>query len=130
MGHYSNEILRNAEAINQLHSRIQETVKSRDKNDHKYKEWQSACKEFHSKYNHLAFPGGFDGAFERIVRGDVNAVEAALSFVECRPYFFRSGYMFKDILRKLKKAPLDSAQIERLNLVLAAYLKYRESKKA
>ena len=28
----------------------------------------------------------------------LNTVEAAICFLECRPYFFRSGYMFKDIL--------------------------------
>ena len=130
MGNYTEEILRNAETINQLHSKIHETVKYRDKNEHKHKEWQSACKEFHEKYDSLAFPGGFEGAFERIINGESKAVEAAICFVECRPYFFRSGYMFKDILRKLKKAPLDSSQTKRLNQVLEAYAKYKKSKNA
>lgn len=130
MRYYAEEILRNAEAINKLHSRIQETLKSRDKNEHKHQEWQSACNEFHAKYDSLAFPGGFEDAFERILGGDNKAMEAALCFAECRPYFFRSGYMFKDILRKLKKAPLDPGQKTRLNQVLESYAKYRETKNA
>ena len=130
MRHYTAEILRNAEIINQLHSRIHEALKYRDKSEHKYKEWQRACEEFHSRYDSLAFPGGFEGAFERIIGGDNKAMEAALCFVECRPYFFRSGYMFKDILRKLKRAPLDVEQTMRLNQVLEAYARYQSSKNA
>ena len=105
-------------------------MKYRDKSEHKYKEWQRACEEFHSRYDSLAFPGGFEGAFERIIGGDNKAMEAALCFVECRPYFFRSGYMFKDILRKLKRAPLDVEQTMRLNQVLEAYARYQSSKNA
>jgi hypothetical protein len=128
MGHYTEEILRNAEVINQLHSRIHETFKFREKNEHKLREWQSACKEFSTRYNSLAFPGGIEGAFERIIGGDAKSIEAALCFVECRPYFFRSGYMFKDLLRKLKRAPLESSQLNRLNRVLEAYAKYQKAK--
>ena len=55
MGHFTDEILRNAEKINQLKARIDEAVKYRDKNEHKRKEWQKACAEFHAQYNVLAF---------------------------------------------------------------------------
>jgi len=130
MGHYTNEILRNAEKINQLNSKIKETFELRDKNKHKNLEWRKACSEFHDNYNELAFPGGLDGAYERILEGDHKAMEAALCFVECRPYFFRSGYMYKDLLRKLKKAPLKRDQVERLETVLKVYKKYREDKNA
>jgi hypothetical protein len=130
MGHYSEEILRNAEIINRLKKRIDETVKYRDKNDNKRKEWEKACADFHSQYNTLAFPGGVSGAYERIVSGEPKAVEAALCFIECRPYFFRSGYMFKELLRKLKKSPLDDGQKERFEKVLTAYKEYRKRRNA
>ena len=61
-----------------------------------------------------------------ILAGDLQTIDAALGFVECRPYFFRSGYMFKDLLRKLKRAPMDAANTKRLELVLQAYADYRE----
>ena len=130
MGRYTEEILRNAERINQLKKRIDETVKLRDKNEHKRKEWQTACQDFHSNYDSLAFPGGFSNAYERIASGEQQAIEAALCFIECRPYFFRSGYMFKDILKKLKKANLDKLQRSRFEEVLTAYNEYKKRKNA
>jgi hypothetical protein len=117
-------ILRNAAEINRLKARIDETFKTRNKNENKRREWESACKDFHSNYDRLAFPGGLDGAYERILTGDAETMEAAISFLECRPYFFRSGYMFKDILRK--KAPLSHRQKERLEAVLKSYNEYRQ----
>ena len=66
MGHYTEEILRNAERINQLKTRIDETLKYRDKNDDKKIEWEKACADFHSQYDSLVFPGGFDGVYSRI----------------------------------------------------------------
>jgi DNA repair exonuclease SbcCD ATPase subunit len=91
MGNYTEEIIRNAERINQLKKRIDETVKTRNKNDQKRKEWQKACADFHSSYDALAFPGGFSNAYERILSGEQQAIEAALCFIECRPYFFRKS---------------------------------------
>jgi len=122
-------ILCNAEEINRLHSRIHETFKDRDKSEEQSQKWKQACEEFHEKYNSLAFPGGLEGAYERILSGNVEAIEAGLSFLECRPYFFRSGYMFKDILRKLKKAPLDRKQRIRLGVIIARYDNYRKHRR-
>ena len=130
MGHYTDEILQNARIINELKARIDETVKFRDKNEYKRKEWQKACADFHKEYDALAFPGGYEGAWQRILDGDYKAMEAAICFLEVRPYFFRSGYMFKDILRKARQAPLSEDQRKRLNEVLDAYRKYRESRNA
>lgn len=126
-------IQHNAEEINRLHERVHETFKSRDKNEHERREWEKACKEFHDNYDRLAFPGGLKGAYERILAGAPEAMEAAICFLEARPYFFRSGYMFKDILRKAKKAPLSKNQQERLEAVrnkFDEYRKHRNEKKA
>ena len=119
-------ILRNAEEINHLKTRIDETFKTRRTDKKKREAWEKACEEFHSNYNRLAFPGGLEGAYERILAGDPEAMEAAVCFLECRPYFFRSGYMFKDILRKAKKAPLSEKQKERLAVVQKNYSEYRK----
>jgi len=108
---------RNALEIARLHARIHETVKLRGRGPAEKQEWQQACAEFHARYDGLAFPGGYIGALERITAGDPNAMEAAICFLEVRPYFFRSGYMFKDILRKARRAPLSSAQANRLAVV-------------
>jgi hypothetical protein len=74
-----------------------------------------AYHEFVASWNVLAFPGGYkNGALARIGAGDPEAMETALCFLELRPYFFRSGYMFKDILRKCRNAPLSAEQAKRL----------------
>ncbi|VAW59316.1 hypothetical protein MNBD_GAMMA11-1416 [hydrothermal vent metagenome] len=130
MGNITKEIGRNTKIINELHSRIHETVKYRNESNQKNKGWKQACEEFHHQYDALAFPGGLEGAYERIVNGDKYAMEAAICFLECRPYFFRSGYMFKDILRKVKRAPLSNKLQTRLQKILEAYNEYKKSKRA
>lgn len=128
MGHYDTEIRESERRINFLHSQIHETLKHRDANKHKFREWDAACKEFHSNYDRLAFPGGLEGAYERILSGEPAAVEAALCFIEIRPYFFRSGYMYKDLLRKLAKAPLKGNDLKRFQVIKEAYAEYRANR--
>jgi hypothetical protein len=123
-------ILSNAEKIRELTSRIHEAVRTRSSSPDARRKWELACQTFHSRYGELAFPGGYSGALERIVAGDADTIEAALCFLEVRPYFFRSGYMFKDILRKTKRAPLSSHQAARLAQVVGAYALYRAQRAA
>ena len=126
-------IERNATEISRLHARIHETVKLRGHGPAEKQEWEQACAEFQARYDDLAFPGGYSGALERIVAGDPDAMEAAICFLEVWPYFFRSGYMFKDILRKAKRAPFSIAQAERLAVVeqkLEAWRARREGHEA
>jgi hypothetical protein len=118
-------MLQNAEEIKRLSARIDETVQHRSESREKHREWESACAEFHERYRTLAFPGGYDGALGRIVAGDEEAMEAAICFLECRPYFFRSGYMFKEILREAKRAPLSPDQTRRLQVVLQRLAEWR-----
>lgn len=106
-------MLRNAEELRRLHQRVHETHRLRDRGPEHRQRWATACEEFHRRYDALAFPGGYGGVLERIVAGDHGTIDAALDFVECRPYFFRSGYMYKDLLRKLKRAPLTGSQARR-----------------
>ncbi len=80
----------NAEEVARLHSRVHEAFAQRDRSSDKRQEWERACETFHSRYNEPAFPGGFDGALDRIAAGDPESMEAAICFLELRPYFFRS----------------------------------------
>jgi hypothetical protein len=121
-------IVENAEELVRLHSRIHETLKKREESVEDRQKWEQACAEFHARYDLLAFPGGYDGALERIVSGDPLAMEAAICFLECRPHFFRSGYMFEDILRKSKRAPLSLEQHARLNAVVERLNEWRNGK--
>jgi len=121
-------IRENAAEIVRLHSRIHETVRHRHENPKKRLEWEQACAEFHKRYSNLAFPGGYEGALQRITSGDPSTMEAAICFLECRPYFFRSGYMFKDILRRCRKTPLTSEQTARLKVIEQKLLEWRQRK--
>jgi len=121
--------VRNAEEIRKLHGRIHETYSNRSKFPGATQEWERACEEFHARYDGLAFPGGYDTALERLASGDAETIESALCFVELRPYFFRSGYMFETLMRKLKHVPLDADQSERFERVVQAYKQWRQSKR-
>jgi hypothetical protein len=106
---------------------------------HRNETWRDPCKtpeqrrrafsEYCDRYDELAFPGGASSAIARVASGDSEAIEAALCFVEARPFFFRSGYMFKAFLQKLKRAKLSPSQSKRFGRVLSAYALWREQKK-
>jgi len=124
------ELIRsNAEELRALNARILETARLRNRSPEDNENWETACRTFHSRYSALAFPGGYDNALERIAASEPAAVDAALCFLEVRPYFFRSGYMYKDILRKVKRAAVNKEQAARLTEIVAAYDKYRASRR-
>jgi hypothetical protein len=117
--------------IVRLNSRIKETYAQRSKSSEKMQEWKQACAEFHSRYAGLAFPGGYQGnVLDHILSGDSQAMETAVCFLEVRPYFFRSGYMFKDILRKCRRAPLSLDQTARLKAIERRLSDWRQRKLA
>ena len=62
--------------------------------------------------------------------GDPESMEAAICFLELRPYFFRSGYMFESILRRAKRAPLSQEQVARLQHVIQALAAWRSKRSA
>lgn len=111
-----------------LHGRIHETFRSRDDGPRQREAWVSACAEFHSRYDSLAFPGGYEGAVERLLAGDAYTVEATVCFLEAKPYFHRSGYMFSRLLRKAGRAPLSAAQAARLQAVVEREARWREER--
>jgi hypothetical protein len=123
-------IRENAAEIVRLHSRIHETWAQRSMSSEKKREWEQACAEFYARYEEFAFPGGYRGALDRVSSGDLEAMEAAICFLECRPYFFRSGYMFKDIVRTCRRAPLLPEQAARLKVIEQKLLEWRERKQA
>ena len=111
-------IAENTVEIVRLHARIHETVHERSNSETAFKLWKEACAEFHLRYNHLAFPGGYGEALEKFRQRDESVIEPALCFLEARPYFFRSGYMWNTLLRRVKRAPLSKGQRQRLDDVL------------
>ena len=126
---FRNQVTRNANEIARLYGRIRETLCFRDDGPDQKAEWRDACSDFHAQYDDLAFPGGVYTARERLRAGDEQAIEYAIAFLEVRPYFFRSGYMYKDFMRVLRNCPLSVDQRKRYNQVRENYLVYRKKRR-
>ncbi|AFY72240.1 hypothetical protein Syn7502_00066 [Synechococcus sp. PCC 7502] len=126
---YEHQIISNTAKIVSLHDRIHETWKYRDRSEKEWKIWEQACKEFHCQYNDLAFLGGINGVRSRLRSGDQEAITYALSFLEIRPYFFRSGYIYKDLVRVLRNCPLSSTQKEQYLAIRERYTQFLHTRK-
>jgi len=125
------KMIENAAEINRLHGRIHETVKRRSESEKAKQEWSRACGEFHAKYEELCLPGGpYTSFYERILAGDPRMIEVALCFLEVRPYFFRSGYHWKTIIQKCKRAPMTGDHAERFATLLQKYAHWRNERRA
>lgn len=107
-----------AARINELKAVLDDAVESRGKGEAQRARWSEAARAFREEYDALAFPGGWGDARERIVAGDAEAIEAGLCFLEMRPYFHRSGYMYDALIRKMKRAQLTKGQALRLKSFL------------
>jgi hypothetical protein len=118
-------ILDNAAELRRLQARVDETFARRGDGPEARRAWDQSTAEFHARYDALAFPGGLSGVFERLLAGDEHTMEAALVFLEQRPYFFRSGYIQKKLLRYAKRAPFSGAQAQRLRVVLERSAEWR-----
>jgi hypothetical protein len=119
-------ILKGAREVSRLHAALHETHRRRDESSQGRDAWTQASHEFSERYNDLAFPGGYAGALDRLLAGDALAMEAAICFLELRPHFYHSGFMFKDLLRKSRKAPLTTEQRLRLDAVEVAVVEWQE----
>jgi hypothetical protein len=117
-GRLSKCIRDSAATLRRLHARVHETLARRDESPERWREWEEACEDFLTRWDWLAFPGGYALGLQRLKAGEPNAVEAALCFLECRPYFFRSGYMYAKLMKLMKRTELTEAQDERFDAVL------------
>ena len=121
------QITRNAVLIKSLQEKVHLTFKNKNINDIEYHKWEMACKEFHDRYSELAFYNG-DRNYRQLIRnGDNDAIEYYLNFIEVRPYFFRSGYIYKDLIRVFKNCKLSPTQKSRFMKIFTLYQKYKKS---
>ena len=127
--HIRQQIQRNAAQITALRKRIEETFTQRDSGPEQFSAWKLACRDFHDNYQALAFPGGAYNARHRMRAGDDEALEYAIAFLEVRPYFFRSGYMYQEFMRVLRNCPLSASQRTRYDRVRDKYLEYRKTRR-
>jgi hypothetical protein len=94
-------ILENSKEVARLHSAMHETHRRRDESAQAREAWTQAAREFNTRFDLLAFPGGYDGALDRLLAGDALAM-----------------------------APLSAQQKSRLDAIEAAVLEWRQNKLA
>jgi hypothetical protein len=117
-------IATNADELNQMMSVINETFKERDDSLDHWLVWSKACTKFHENYGHLFYPGSYE-RLQALKKGDADAVETAISFLEVDPVYHRSGYTKEYIWRYIVRCPLETAQIERLQTIAMQYTRKR-----
>ncbi|WP_343652771.1 hypothetical protein [Stenotrophomonas sp.] len=120
----------NADEINRLQRLIHETAALRWRGPEEKQRHAEACAQFHQRYAELAFPGGYAHALQQLAAHDPNIVDGVLTFLEVRPYFFRSGYMWKTLYKRVQRVPMGVNQQARLQAIVAAYTAYRAAREA
>ena len=69
-------------------------------------------------YEQLDIDAWVEELGRRLGRGDPDSIEAALTFLERDPYFFRSGYARERVARRLAQVELTAAQKVRAHAVV------------
>ena len=121
------QLIENAAEINHLHRRLHEASQQPDQSDAHADAHFKASEEFHLNYSRLCLPGGpYHDFYSRLRAGDSEMMEVALCFLEVRPYFFRSGYLWKALLQKCRHSPKSPEQAERFRVLFERYAAWKE----
>lgn len=85
------------------------------------------------KHNRLVFEYedyiGEEGLYESLKNHDKYTIEYCLCFIEIRPYFYRSGYMYQRLIKKLNAVPMTEKQRERYLKVKENYAEFKALRK-
>lgn len=101
---------------------IQESIKLKALHDNIYfyynkrgksNEYKNACAEFHA-YQSPMMKYFSKASLNELKTANKEKIEFALTFLEIDPYFFRSGYLKEDLLRKLKFITFSDSEKTRL----------------
>ena len=122
---YHQKIKQNAIEINRLKQSIQQSHNVKNKHD----EWAENCREYNEKYFGLCFWNGLWDYRKEIRSGNLEAIEYYICFIEVRPYFFRSGYMYNDLMRVFKNIELTTDHRRRFNIIRTKFLQFKENQK-
>jgi hypothetical protein len=96
----------NAALLRKLHETIRETFLHRSEGPEAHAAWERACREFHERWDELAFPGGLQAGLRRIEAGDMQAIDTAIRYLELRPFYFRAQYIRNLFTRLIKRHAL------------------------
>lgn len=93
-----------------------DSVSDAGNGSHDTREYREALDAFWSKWGEVMETAW--AAPSRIALRVPDAVEAGISYLETAPRFFRSGYLAEEIMRELKRIPLEERQRRRLQIVV------------
>lgn len=99
-----------------LHQRVHETCRSRDKGPAALRAWEEACRQFHSYRSPL--DPFVDHAYAERSYVDKDLIEFVVCFLEADPHVFRSGYLKQHLLTRIKRSKLSEPYKRRLRAVL------------
>ena len=63
----------------------------------------------------------WDEIGNRAATGDADAIDAALTYLEVRPHFFRSGYIAERLIKRLVQTPDIVPYVDRVRVVALGY---------
>ncbi len=120
----------NAATLRKLHEAVGETFSHRSEGPEAYAAWERACREFHARWDELAFPGGLRSGLRRIEAGDLQAIETAIRYLELRPFYFRAQYTREVFTRLIKRQPLPERLAQRFDATRERLRCWRDAKRA
>lgn len=123
-----NDIAANAAELRALHDSVWITFTRRARSPADRAAWELACRRFRENHDRLAFPGGLARGMASLAAGDLTTIETSIRFLEADPWFFRSGYIKAEILRRLRRAELTPVQVARLRRVILARIAGRDTR--
>ena len=122
---YKTLIEKNTIEINRLRKRINDSFNVKNQKD----DWRQASIDFFEQYHKLCFWNGVYDYRNEIRNDNLEAIEYYICFIELRPYFFRSGYMYNDLMRVFKNINLTTDHKRRYNSIRARYLEFKKNQK-
>lgn len=112
-----NQILNDEHTSNAQHQQIDQTYAKRNESESAWQAWVDACETWHDSILASDFLWN-DETRQKIRKGDREAIEDTLLYLEVDPWYFRSGYLKEHIISSLKQAPLTELDKERIRQII------------
>ena len=93
-----------AQELNELHAILWKTVEHRGKSPHHREQWHRAADAFNNHQSPI--DDLIDKCLEYGLESDNDLRRFAFAYIDEDPYFFRSGYILEDLLRRVKRLAL------------------------
>ncbi|MEP1536500.1 MAG: hypothetical protein ABJQ34_06950 [Paracoccaceae bacterium] len=92
--------------VNELHAALWKAVEHRGKSPHQREQWHRAADAFNNHQSPI--DDLIDRCFEYGLERDSDLRRFAFAYIDEDPYFFRSGYILEDLLRRVKRLTLST----------------------